>query len=226
MCGRFALAAKTEDIEKLMPELKINNEIVGSYNIAPSRNIYAIIKSEQNKLTELRWGLIPSWAKDPSIGNRIINARAETITEKPAFRNLIKHRRCLIPATGYYEWRKTKGDKGKQPYFIKLKDERLITFAALWDEWAAPDGGIIRSTALITCPASDNITFIHDRMPVIIEKDFRNLWLERNTPLELILEKLKPTDNNKLQYYTVTKAVNNPSFDNEICSQPENGLNF
>ncbi len=226
MCGRFALSAKTDEIEKLMPELKINAEIVGSYNIAPSQNIYAIIKTRQTELTEFRWGLIPSWAKDSSIGNRIINARAETITQKPAFKNLIKRKRCLVPATGYYEWRKTSTGGNKQPYFIKLKDEHIITFAALWDEWKSPQGNIIRSATLITCPASEEIAFIHDRMPVIIEDNLREIWLDPKTPLETVINILKPIDNNKLHYYTVTKAVNNPSFNNEKCIEPEAGLIF
>ena len=217
MCGRFALSAKTGDIENLLPELKINAKLIARYNIAPSQNIYAIIQAEQTELTELRWGLIPSWAKDESIGNRIINARSETLTEKPAFRNLIKRKRCLVPASGYYEWRKISGGKHKQPYYIMAKNESVITFAALWDEWHSPNGQIIRSATLITSLATEEIAFIHHRMPVIIDKNFRESWLNKNLPLSEVMELLKKYENKKFEYYPVSIAVNNPAFDDIKC---------
>jgi putative SOS response-associated peptidase YedK len=215
MCGRFALSANSGNLEKLVPELKINTEIIGRYNIAPSQNIYALIKTGQTELTELRWGLIPSWAKDESIGNRIINARSETLSEKPAFRQLIKRKRCLIPATGYYEWRKIPGEKGKQPYFIKIKNKELITIAGLWDEWRSPDGKIIKSTTLITRPAAKDIEFIHDRMPAIIPENLRTKWLDADSSYEEISNMLKNKENNIFEYYPVSKAVNNPAYDDE-----------
>ncbi len=213
MCGRFALSANAGNIEKLMPELRINTEIISRYNIAPSQNIYAIINNEQTELTELQWGLIPSWAKDESIGNKIINARRETLNEKPAFKQLIKRKRCLIPASGYYEWRKEGRGGNKQPYFIKVKNEGLITIAGLWDEWLSPTGDIVRTAALITRPALNTIEFIHDRMPAIINNYFRKQWLSPTTPPDEILKILNNIEKCELEYYTVSKAVNNPAYD-------------
>lgn len=219
MCGRFALSANAGELEKLMPELKINVETITRYNIAPSQNIYAIINSEQTEFTELRWGLIPSWAKNETFGNRIINARSETLTQKPAFRNIIKHKRCLVPATGYYEWRKIPGEKRKQPYFIKLNDKALFTIAALWDEWIAPDGKKILSGTLITTAPTDSIAFIHNRMPLIINENNREAWLDKNTRLEEILKMLHPAQNINFEYYPVTLDVNNPAFNDIRCIQ-------
>jgi putative SOS response-associated peptidase YedK len=220
MCGRFALSANAGEIEKLVPGIDIEPEVLKRYNIAPSQVIYAIINREKLSLSELRWGLIPFWAKEESIGNKMINARCETITEKSSFKNLIKSKRCLIPASGYYEWRKVPGDKIKQPFYIKPKSNSLFSFAGLWDEWKSPAGEIVRTGTIITCPPCKSLEFIHNRMPVIISSNDREVWLNKESNAKDILDLLKAYPESEIDFYEVSRIVNNPSFDIEECIVP------
>jgi len=183
MCGRFAFYSPSEATAALFG-VSASTEVVPRYNIAPTQFIAAIRRDEENapELTMLRWGLVPFWAKDPSIGNRMINARSETVAEKPSFRNAYKKRRCLILADGFYEWRK-EGD-GKTPYFISQEDGSPFAFAGLWEHWASKETDeTLETTAIITAAANDYMSRIHLRMPIVVRPELANRWLEGDPDL-------------------------------------------
>lgn len=217
MCGRFTLRTPTKDIVKAFgltdaPDLK------SRYNIAPTQQIAAIKLDPETGTCELsmfRWGLIPSWADDPSIGNRMINARAETVAIKPAFRNAFKKGRCLILADGFYEWKKT--GKNKQPFFVRLKDDEPFAFAGLSEHWHRGDQSI-DSCAIITTEPNELMEGIHDRMPVILSPDDYELWLEPDFHGQgKLLEMLKPYDAQDMEAYPISTVVNNPRNETKGC---------
>ena len=220
MCGRFALSANAGKIEKLLPGLKTSTEVRPRYNIAPTQNVLAILSDDSKKTIELQWGLIPSWSKDDSIGQKMINARSETIKEKPSFKNLIKRKRCLIIADGYYEWKSDTGFRKKTPYFIKLKSGEPFTFAGLWDEWKNNDGTIKKSCTIITRKPITILAEIHDRMPVIIAPVDREKWLAKNVDQNMLLNFLANNNEEEFEYYPVSNLVNNPGLDNRECILP------
>ena len=216
MCGRFSAV----DIVELYKQFQIENSVaslVPRYNIAPSQEIPAIIsKNNKNELMMLRWGLVPNWAKDPSIGYKIINARAETIDIKPSFRHLITSRRCLIPADGFYEWKKE--GKIKKPYRFILRGGKPFTFAGLWDSWTNQEGKIINSCTIITTRSNALIEPIHDRMPVILTKENEKLWIDQDLKeQELLKSLLKPYPEYLMEAYEVSSVVNSPKVDDERC---------
>lgn len=176
MCGRFFLIT---DLAKIAEEFGAGRILVDfkpDRNVAPGQYIPALINQNvQNILTSLRWGLIPSWAKNASIGNKMINARAETIAAKPSFKNAFQKRRCLIPVDGFYEWQKT--DKGKEPFSISLRSGKPFGLAGLYERWLSPDQKPIQTCTIITTEANELVKSIHDRMPVIIESKFYNFWM-------------------------------------------------
>jgi len=177
MCGRFAFYSPSEAAAALFG-VKAMVEVAPRYNIAPTQFVAAIRRDEDNKpeLAMLRWGLVPFWAKDPSIGNRMINARSETVAEKPSFRNAYRKRRCLVLADGFYEWRKD-GDV-KTPYFISLKDGSPFAFAGLWESWTSKETDeSLKTTAIITAPASGMMAELHHRMPVVVKPAAAERWL-------------------------------------------------
>jgi putative SOS response-associated peptidase YedK len=189
------------------------------YNIAPSQPIAAILDKESKNIEFLRWGLIPGWAKDESIGNRLINARSETIMEKPSFKNAFNRRRCLILADGFYEWKrsKTKGSPS-QPYYFYLEDKQPFAIAGIWEMWQSPNGSEVWSTAIITCEANEILSPIHERMPVILDKEVMFDWLEDRPAKELItMMKSYPAD--KMDFHMVGKGVNSPFNDVPECIQ-------
>ena len=188
------------------------------YNIAPSQTVLAVRMGPdkgERLIVPVRWGLIPFWADDPGIGDRMINARSESITEKPAFRHAFKSRRCLIPADGFYEWKKEKG--GKQPYYIRMCDERLFVFAGLWDRWEKGDQPIESCTILTTSP-NELVQPIHDRMPVILAQAEHDMWLDPDYPdSEGLLSILRPYPAEEMEAHPVSRRVNNPKNDDEGC---------
>ena len=199
MCGRFVGFRSLHELKKTFPIDKATCEVTENYNVAPSQEVLAIIKYEkENWLEKLHWGLVPFWAKDISIGNKLINARAETIASKPSFRNAFKKRRCLIPADGFYEWKGPKGQK--QPVFITLPESRPFAFAGLWEAWHKKDDPdtMYKSCTIITTEASDSVRDIHHRMPAILTPDMYESWLD---PLNQNINELK----NMLQTGIVTK---------------------
>jgi putative SOS response-associated peptidase YedK len=182
------------------------------YNIAPTQPVAAVrfdSEAGERELEMLRWGLIPFWAKDPAIGNRMINARSETVAEKPAFRAAFRKRRCLVPADGFYEWQKV--GAGKQPHHIHRPDGGPFGIAGLWERWESGDGDVIESCTLITTEASDSLRPIHNRMPVILNRDDFGRWLDPDTPdTSNLLALLKPVPDEELVATAVSKAVNSP----------------
>jgi putative SOS response-associated peptidase YedK len=221
MCGRFTLF---EPDQVLAREFGVSGFPPRSprYNIAPSQPVTAVRSAPTGSGREialLRWGLIPSWSKDPSIGNRLINARAETAREKPSFRNAFRRQRCLIPASGFYEWQRQ--ERGKQPYFVRMRDERLFAFAGLWDRWESPEEGAIETCTILTTAANALLAPIHDRMPVILPRTEYGRWLDPGlkdpNSLATLLVPFPPED---MLAFPVSPRVNAPTVDDEKCIAP------
>lgn len=191
MCGRFVLLTDLSIITESFDIQEVACDYEPGDNISPGQQIAAVIHEDKNRLVDFRWGLIPSWAKDPSIGNRMFNARAETISEKPSFKNAFKKRRCLIIADGFYEW-ETDGKK-KIPVQIYLKSKEPFGFAGLFEHWTSPEGQLINSCTIITTEPNELIKPIHDRMPVIVPKNLESAWIDPyNTDYSSLLTILKP----------------------------------
>jgi putative SOS response-associated peptidase YedK len=221
MCGRFTLildpAALREDLD-LGPA---PFDLPPRYNVAPTQPV-AVVRDGESRAVELyRWGLIPSWAKDPSIGSRMINARAETILEKPTFKAAFGRRRCLILADGFYEWDKLGGKAGRrQPYYFKLTDGKPFAFAGLWDLWTPPDGSELPTCTIITCAANERVGQIHERMPVMLDAEYMWTWLDPQARPADLLALLRPYPADKMTEYPVSSAVNSPSVDSPDCIAP------
>ncbi|MEW6624470.1 MAG: SOS response-associated peptidase [Bacillota bacterium] len=220
MCGRFTLTSDFTMIYKRFNILKkIKLDYKPSYNIAPTQNVLVITKDEKegNELRLMRWGLIPFWAKDMSIGSKMINARAETLTEKPSFKHLLYKSRCLILADSFYEWQSI-GTK-KKAYRILLKDALPFAMAGLYDKWVSPLGEEIYSCTIITTKSNSLIKQIHDRMPVILNAKNEVLWLNLHSTLNLnsLLSSYAPED---MEYYEVSNYVNSPKHDTIECIKP------
>ena len=221
MCGRFTLTVEPEDLEQAFPEFTFPTKYAARYNIAPSQPILALPNDGTNKADFFVWGLIPSWAKDPSIGSRMINARAETLSEKPAFRSAYKYHRCLIFANGFYEWQAQPGMKNKIPHYIRLKSGAPFAFAGLWENWQSPDGSDIRSATIITTNSNEMMVKIHNRMPVILPSNAYTQWLDiaPQQPTRL-QELLVPYAAGNMEVYPVSPLVNSPSNECAECIDP------
>lgn len=207
MCGRFT---QRSDPKKLAKEFKVAEvpDIEARYNIAPTQDILAVRESaEGREMTFLKWGLVPSWSKDTSIGGRLINARSETVTEKPSFRQAFKQRRCIIPADGFYEWQRASGEK--QPFFFRMRDESPFGFAGLWERWEGQGSEAINSCTILTTEANEVLRPVHDRMPVILHPEEYSLWLEGDErEQELLRELLRPYPADEMIGYPVSHLVN------------------
>lgn len=212
MCGRFALAATGEEVAEhyQLPEIPF---VVPRYNIAPTQPVAAVRLNHagQRELTFFQWGLIPSWAKDPSMGSKMINARSETAGEKPAFRAAFKRRRCLLPATGFFEWQAVGGRK--QPMYIHAAGSGIFSLAGLWEIWQSADGGVLETCTILTTSPNELMEPIHNRMPVILDPADYNMWLAPDTPLDQLNHLLRPFDTAPLAAYPVSTAVNKPQND-------------
>jgi len=210
MCGRYTLV-RGDKIVQVVPNVTMpaNLRIVGRFNVAPSQ-LVPVIANNSGAVQMFRWGLIPSWAKDPKIGNKLINARAETLTEKPAFKRALARRRCLIPADGFYEWRKEDAG-GKTPMYIQMRDEAAFAFAGLWETWQDPAGDEIYSVTIITTEPNELLKSVHNRMPVILPREAYEGWL---TPGEVKPEELtgwlKPYPAGAMKMHAVGTGVNSP----------------
>lgn len=207
MCGRFALYSSVQAIVDYAKILNRMQELSPNYNIAPGQKIPVIINKQDGKYFDIfQWGLIPFWAKDPKIGYKMINSRAETIAEKPSFKYAFKRRRCLIPANGFYEWRK----KDKQPFYIQLRDRELFTFAGIWENWKSPEGTNIKTCSIVTTEANEFVKPIHHRMPVILDREKEFDWIsDKMEDSKMLLPFLKPYEKNML-VYEISKEVNSP----------------
>lgn len=221
MCGRFTLTVDPSEMEDTFDKFSFPKKFAPRYNIAPSQPVLAIPNDAKNKADFFVWGLIPSWSKDPSIGNKLINARGETIAEKPSFRGGFKYKRCLIPADGFYEWKAQSGAKTKIPYFIHMKNSKPFAFAGLWDEWQSPDGGAVRTCTIITTEPNELMSALHNRMPVILNSDDFDQWLDPapQTP-DHLLHLIKPFPADKMSAYPVSTLVNKPDNDRPECIVP------
>jgi len=221
MCGRFTLVADPDELRAVFPWVDIPEGLTPRYNIAPSQPVAVIPNDGKNRLDFFLWGLIPSWAKDPTMGNRLINARAETLAEKPAFRAAYRRRRCLIPASGFFEWKQEAGRKTKIPLYIRLKSGQPFALAGLWERWDAPDGSTVFSCSIITTQPNELVQDIHNRMPVILPPQAYSLWLEQaEQPLAELNELLLPFPASEMTAYPVSTLVNSPANDAPACIEP------
>ena len=207
MCGRYSLIA---DIQELARQFEFDGtgfENSPRYNVAPTQSVLTVTNRDERQGEFMRWGLIPSWAKDASIGSRMINARGETVAQKPSFRNALQRRRCLVLADGFYEWQKV--GKGKRPMRIVLKSREPFAFAGLWETWRNPEGEAVRSCALITTEANDLLRPIHERMPVILPRELEEFWLDGDVADSAALsDVLAPYPDGSMEVYEVSTLVN------------------
>ena len=214
MCGRFSQTKSKHDIKKRFNVKKVPDTIVPLFNISPDGDVPVILNESPKDVSLARWGLIPSWAKEEKTQYSMINARAETLLEKPSYKRLIQRKRCLIIADSFYEWKKINGKKA--PYRIMLKNDELFAFAGLWDLWEK-DGKSITSCSIITTSPNKLCEKIHDRMPVILPRDKENEWLSE-IPVEKAIFILKPYDDKEMKAYEISVKVNNPMNNSaDIC---------
>ena len=224
MCGRFTLASDSDAMNQMFFELTMPVNLAPRYNISPTQDVAVIANtpSETRQVAFFHWGLIPSWAKDPKIGNRMINARSETLAEKPAFRSAYSRRRCLILADGYYEWKQIPGDTRKQPIYVRLQSQKPFALAGLWETWQ-PEGAAepIRSCTIITCPPNAFLEKIHHRMPVILPQEAYTEWLASEPKSAEVLQPLLvPYAAEEMEAYPVSTYVNRPMNDSPECIVP------
>jgi putative SOS response-associated peptidase YedK len=221
MCGRYTLI-RLADFTDMFPWIRAPDlEPPARYNIAPTQPIAVVPNDGKNQIEFFHWGLVPSWAKDISIGSRMINARVETLNTKPAFRTALKRRRCIVPVSGFYEWKKNPDGKTKTPMYIRMKDAKPFAFAGLWETWHSPDGSELRSCTLITGEPNKLIATIHDRMPAILDANDYQRWLDpKERDASDLMPLLKPYPAEKMEAFPVSRAVNNPSNEVPGCIEP------
>jgi putative SOS response-associated peptidase YedK len=219
MCGRFTLTSKPHRLRDRFRLSMAPEEVVPRYNIAPTQPVLVIPNRTQRLLRPARWGLIPHWAKDASIGNRMINARAETLAGRPAFRDALERKRCLIPADGFYEWRRD--GKRRQPFYFHGADGEPFAFAGLWDVWHPPEGAPVASCTIVTTEPNELVAGIHDRMPVILAPELYDAWLDpRPQPADVLMPLLVPCPADWLDTYPVSAVVNSADNDDPACIAP------
>ncbi len=220
MCGRYVLSSPGSVLREMFG-LAETVELKPRYNIAPGQMV-PIIREEtpgRRELVKMRWGFVPAWAPDPSSGSRLINARAETVASKPSFRDAFRRRRCLVPADGYYEWRR-EGTR-KQPYLFRLQELRPFAIAGLWSRWQPdPEAPTLLTCALVTTAANAVASAVHDRMPLVIEPRDYAAWLDRSTDLSRVLALLSPLPDSELVGFPVSTLVNSPNNDGPELIRP------
>jgi len=221
VCGRFTLTSTPEELARRFG-LQETPAAAPRYNIAPGQEVLVVRTTGEagaRSASPLRWGLVPSWAKSPSVGNRMINARAETLASKPAFRAALRRRRCLVPADGFYEW--AKRGAVKQPYLIGLRGGGPFAFAGLWEHWTDPEGALLESCTIVTTEASASIRAIHPRMPVILSAEVEADWLDpAQADPAALLPLLRALPDEALAFHAVSDRVNRPDFDEPACLAP------
>jgi putative SOS response-associated peptidase YedK len=219
MCGRFVRKTDLREVLNIFKAVLLEADIPPSFNIIPRQPIAVIMEEGKRKIVSMQWGLIPHWAKEDKIANKLINARSETITEKPSFKNSFKKHRCLIIADGFYEWQGA--GLSKRPFYFCRKDETPFGMAGLFDKWISPDGKIVTTCTIITTEANEIMKPIHHRMPVIIEPENYDIWLN---PIETDTEKLRrflePCNPDNLKTFQVSLLVNSPQNNSEDCIRP------
>jgi putative SOS response-associated peptidase YedK len=221
MCGRYVITEESAaQLDTGLGARWRGAPALPSYNIAPTQHAPVLHLHEGERFLEMyRWGLIRHWARDASIGARTINARAETVASKPSFRTAFRERRCLVPASGYYEWQAT--PEGKQPHFIAPADGAVLTFAGLWEEWRpAQDAEPVHTFTILTTAATGALRSLHERMPVVLEGDDRALWLDPRTSVAELRERLRPAHEEMLRHYPVHRRVGSPRSNDPGCIVP------
>jgi len=221
MSGRYRLSRRKQIIEEDFETADWQGDWSPRYNIAPTQSVPVIRQHPKEPIRQLslmKWGLIPNWAKDPSIATGTINAKSETAATKPAFRDPFKYRRCLIPADGFYEWKRH--GTSRQPYCFEVNEGELFAFAGLWDGWKNANGGWIRSCTILTTTPNAVTATVHDRMPVILNQDSYDLWLDPGmNDAQVVSELLKPYDAKSMRSYPVSPRINHVANDDEECSR-------
>ena len=228
MCGRYTLSESPAEIAKVfsgslhlsgLHEILHSNSWRPRYNIAPTqRSLVATESDKDARISAMRWGLIPHWAKDEKISSKLINARAETVADKPSFRDAFSKRRCLVFADGYYEW--TTQDGVKRPIYIKPTASKIIAFAGIWATWRTPEDKALQSYSIITTNANSDLEKIHHRMPVVVPLEQSMAWISSRTPKEEILQLLQPSANGTFTYHFVSNYVNSPRNEGHECILP------
>jgi putative SOS response-associated peptidase YedK len=221
MCGRYRLSRRKQIIEEHFETADWQEDWSPRFNIAPTQQVPVIRQNPKEpvrQISSMRWGLVPSWAKDTSGAARMINARSETAATKPAFRDPLKSRRCLIPADAFYEWART--GASKQPFCFEVGDGGLFAFAGLWERWRDPSGQWVKSCSILTTTPNALTSAIHDRMPVILDRDSYDLWLDPGMQnVAAVSEMLKPYDAKSMRSYPVSTRINHVANDDEECSR-------
>jgi len=219
MCGRFSMAIDSDNLQTALALGQMPADWKRRYNIAPSQDIAAVRDAETRAVEMLQWGLVPFWAKDPAIGNSLINARSESVHEKPSFKNAFRKGRCLILADGFYEWQKS--DKGSRPFYFSLRAGEPFAFAGLWENWQPKDqpAEALTTCAIITTAANETVSPVHERMPVILRGEAMWDWLLESGETAL-LSLLRPAPADWLRAWEVSRAVNNPRQDGPECAEP------
>lgn len=219
MCGRYTLTVTVKDLQEILPALEATEAILPRYNIAPTQPVAVVANDAPTQLVTFRWGLIPRWAKDADIGSRLINARAETLAEKPSFRDAFKKRRCLVLADGFFEWKKPASGTKKQPYLVRLATGKPFAFAGLWEEWRSPDGPL-RTCTIVTTEPNEQMRQLHDRMPAILPREAYATWLAPGPKEPADLAPLLGPSTQTLTLTPVSTKVNSPANDTPECIQP------
>ena len=218
MCGRYLITSAPEAFRRLF-RYREEPDFPPRYNVAPTQPVPIVRMVEgKRQFALVRWGLIPSWVKDPRAFSLLINARGESVNEKPAFKNAMKRRRCLFPADGFYEWER-KGER-KRPYFVRLKSGQPMAFAGLWESWMGPNGEEMETAAIVTTTASSSIAHVHDRMPVIVAPEAFDFWLDPNVDGEMAATVIAPAPDALLEAYPVSSAVNRTANDAPMLLEP------
>lgn len=220
MCGRYTITINADAVRQDIGVTEMPADYHERYNVAPSQPVAVVADGEARKAEWMRWGLIPFWAKDPSIGSRLINARAETLSEKPAFKNAFSKRRCLVLADGFYEWQKGAGAGGRaKPFLFKRDDDKPFAFAGLWEFWHSPEGETVNTCTIITTSANGIVKPVHERMPVMLSGDEMWAWLSQEQP-EALLSLLKPYPADAMKCYPVSTLVNRTELDTPDLVRP------
>lgn len=222
MCGRYVFD-NSDALEKRF-HVNVAKTFKSNYNVAPGQFMPVIREGQDGKdtLDSMKWGLIPSWAKEPNIGYKLINARGETVFEKPAWRSAIKSRRCIIPASGFYEWKRD-GTTKKQPYYITMKKQEIMSFAGIWESWKDAEGKEVHSYSILTTTPNNEMSELHDRMPVILHKNDEDLWTHEDDR-DFIESVLRPYEDGSLELVAVSKDVNIAKNNDNHLILPMNSL--
>jgi putative SOS response-associated peptidase YedK len=221
MCGRFVRKSTITVIEDEFDIYEVQWAFEPSYNIAPSQDVACVLGNGGNRLVKFRWGLVPFWADDPSIGYKMINARAETVVQKRSFARAFRKQRCLVIADGFYEWRRLPDGKRKTPMYVHLREDRPFGFAGLYENWKSKEGQVLQTCTIITTRPNELVAPIHNRMPVIIAPDKRGLWLDKDVQdPNTLMPLLNPYDPREMEAYEVSRKVNSPNYNEPDCIEP------